>query len=86
MRRRTCRSASRIGRGSPPSVSRSHSTSTSFWVSQSTKSEMPCENVKDGPPFSAMNSCPAISNLADIIAPSGPGVVLRILESSKIDV
>jgi hypothetical protein len=41
---------------SPPSESFSHSSSTSSCVSQSTKSEIPCANWKEEPPFSAMNS------------------------------
>lgn len=77
---------------SPPSESLSQSSSTSSWVSQSTKSEMPWAKLKEGPPFSAMNSCPASSNVADMNVPAGAGpaspyrLVLRILESSKTEV
>src|SRR6266545_363823 len=36
----------------PPSESLSHSSSISAWVSQFTKSDMPCANRNDGPPLS----------------------------------
>src|SRR6267378_1046068 len=58
---------------SPPSESFSHSSSTSFCVSQFTKNDMAGEKVNCGPPLRAKNSCPSRWNVADITVPFGPG-------------
>src|SRR5258705_4871946 len=58
---------------SPPAESFSQNSSTSSCVSQFTKNEMAGEKVKTGPPFSAKNSCPSSSKIADITVPFGPG-------------
>src|SRR5437016_13733706 len=49
---------------SPPSESCSHKRSISSCVSQLTKREVPCANVKYGPPSMAMNRAPSSSNVA----------------------
>jgi hypothetical protein len=43
---------------SPPAESFSQSLLISRWVSQFTTNDMAGVNVKIGPPFSAVNSCP----------------------------
>src|SRR5712691_348038 len=53
----------------PPCESFSHSSSTSCCVSQFTKKEMASENLKCGPPFRAMNSCPSSWNVTVITVP-----------------
>src|SRR5688572_28054797 len=71
---------------SPPSaVSFSHSSSTSACVLQFTYSQMPSENLKDGPPCSALNCCPASWNETPITA-SPARITLSIFEFSKSDV
>src|SRR5262250_951285 len=56
---------------SPPSDSFSQNSSISFCVSQLTINEMASLNLKCGPPFSAINSCPAISNVEVMTDPLG---------------
>src|SRR5208282_1474319 len=56
---------------SPPSESFSHNLSNSSCVSQFTKSDMASENLKCGPPFNAMNSCPLSWNVTTITVPFG---------------
>src|SRR5713226_1277240 len=53
----------------PPCESFSHSSSTSCCVSLFTKKDMASENLKCGPPFSAMNSCPSSWNVTVITVP-----------------
>src|SRR6266849_1659982 len=53
----------------PPCESFSHSSSTSCCVSQFTKKDMASENLKCGPPFKAMNSCPSSWNVTVITVP-----------------
>src|SRR2546422_2169097 len=76
---------------SPPSDRRSHNQSISSCVSQLTKREVPCANVKYGPPSMAMNRAPSSSNVAfntcpfAIGPPSSPRTSPRILELLKIE-
>src|SRR5918911_267494 len=56
---------------SPPSESPFQSSSTSSCVSQFTKNDMAGENLKTGPPFNAINSCPSSSNVTLITVPLG---------------
>src|SRR5215469_1397950 len=56
---------------SPPSESLSQSSSTSSCVSQFTKNDIAGENLKTGPPFNAINSCPSSSNVTLITVPLG---------------
>src|SRR3979411_892980 len=75
----------------PPAESFSHSTSTSCCVSTFTKTDIAGVNLNCGPPFSAQNSCPSSSNVADITEPFGPGpaspyrVTLPTFEFLKIE-
>src|ERR687887_624323 len=55
----------------PPSESFSHRLSTSSCVSQLTRNDIAGENLKIGPPFKAMNSCPSSSNVTVITVPFG---------------
>src|SRR3972149_6049876 len=71
---------------SPPSaVSFTHNSSTSSWVSQSTKNEMASLNLNCGPAFNAMNSCPSSSNVTDMAMPFGPGVTPMTFELLKME-
>src|SRR5690242_4528364 len=56
---------------SPPSESFSHKSSTSSCVLQFTKNDMAGENLKTGPPFNAINSCPSSSKVTVIAVPLG---------------
>src|SRR5215813_11530120 len=58
---------------SPPSVSFSQNSSTSFCVSQFTTNDTASVNLNCGPPFNPTNSCPRSSNFAVITEPLGPG-------------
>src|SRR5712692_4126956 len=76
---------------SPPSESFSQNSSTSSCVSQFTNNEMASVNLKCGPPFNDMNSCPSSWNVAVISVPFGPGpaspyrLTLTIFEFLKIE-
>src|SRR5215213_11893362 len=54
----------------PPSVSFSQNSSISSCVSQLTTSDTASVNLKCGPPFKAMNSCPSSRNLTVITVPA----------------
>src|SRR2546430_707283 len=56
---------------SPPAESFSQNLSTSSCVSQFTTNDMASENLKCGPPFSAMNSWPSSWNSTVITVPAG---------------
>src|SRR5207247_9126171 len=58
---------------SPPSESCSHNRSISSCVSQLTKREVPCANVKYGPPSMAMNRAPSRSYVTSTTCPFAIG-------------
>src|SRR6266568_8365521 len=76
---------------SPPMDSLSQTSSTSSCVLQFTTNDMASVNLKRGPPFNAVNSCPSSRNVTVITVPLSPGpaspyrVTLRILEFLKIE-
>src|SRR5260370_1235978 len=55
----------------PPAESFSQKWSTSFCVSQFTTKEIASVNLKIGPPFNAVHSCPSSSNATVITDPFG---------------
>src|SRR5215213_589339 len=71
---------------SPPSaVNLFHNSSTSSCVLQLTKNDIDSLNLKTGPAFNPINSCPSSSKLTDWAMPLGPGVTLSTLEFLKME-
>src|SRR5258708_9700104 len=66
---------------SPPAESLSHKSSTSSCVLQFTKNDMAGENLKCGPPFNAMKSCPSSWKVTDITEPFCPGPASPVREA-----
>src|SRR4051812_11260333 len=58
---------------SPPSESFCQNQSTSSCVSQLMNNDMASVNLKCGPPFNAMKSCPSTWNVPVMTVPFGPG-------------
>src|SRR3989441_368562 len=56
---------------SPPAESFSQKWSTSSWVWQFTTSDIASVNLKSGPPFNAVKSCPSRSNATVMTDPFG---------------
>jgi hypothetical protein len=79
------------GPSSPPSESFAENLSTSSCVLQSTENDMASVNLKCGPPFKPMNSCPSSANSTVITLPFGPGpasphrVIFTMRELLKIE-